>query len=264
LKIIQISDLHLSAGDNPDADTGCQRLLACGQWITRHHDDAELCIVTGDLVDDGSAEGYTVLRDCLAEFGMPVRLLMGNHDRRAPFKSVFSPDRIHDDKFVQERIHGTLAELILLDTLDEGETAGFLCSDRLAFLEDSLGQAIRDRPVLIFMHHPPIEVGFPFVDSVRLSNSSAFWGILTQQVRPTYVFCGHIHSTVHVLHGSTPVVTQRGLAHRFMASSAAARPVIDNAPPSIGVIKVSHDKTVAVTSQVFEWPGTWSRAIPHA
>ena len=41
---------------------------------------AALCLLAGDLADDGAAAQYTALRECLAGLGMAVHPVPGNHD----------------------------------------------------------------------------------------------------------------------------------------------------------------------------------------
>lgn len=56
MKIIQLSDLHLTGGNTalfgsrPD-----ERLAAAVDSILRDHADAALCLMTGDLADAGDA-----------------------------------------------------------------------------------------------------------------------------------------------------------------------------------------------------------------
>ena len=86
MKLVQISDIHLVPhgallfGEDPAA-----RLRACVDDNNRHHADAQLCVITGDLTHDGDPAAYRVLADCVDKLVPPVRLLMGNHDDRAAF-----------------------------------------------------------------------------------------------------------------------------------------------------------------------------------
>ena len=66
MKLIRITDTHLVPrgemllGLNPR-----ERLDACVEDINRHHADAELCVITGDLAHLGIPKAYRDLREIL-------------------------------------------------------------------------------------------------------------------------------------------------------------------------------------------------------
>ena len=78
MKLLQITDTHVGRpgfvnyGVDPRA-----RLEACVADINAHHADAALCLVTGDLVNDGSAEEYANLEPVLRALKMPFRVMTG-------------------------------------------------------------------------------------------------------------------------------------------------------------------------------------------
>ncbi|WP_258589037.1 metallophosphoesterase [Mesorhizobium sp. AR02] len=152
MKIIQLSDPHLMApggllyGSDPLA-----RLDACLADIGKNHADAELVVISGDLTNDGERAAYVALRERLAQFSPPCRLMLGNHDDRALFLEMF-PDAAAEQGFVQSVFDGSEGRLILLDTLDSGHVEGRLCAARLEWLDEKAeGSA---RPGLP-LHAPP-------------------------------------------------------------------------------------------------------------
>ncbi|MFD8394597.1 metallophosphoesterase family protein [Streptomyces sp. NPDC059680] len=93
MKILHLSDTHLDRAGGPDADgadgtAALRRLLA----DLVHLIDLDAVIVTGDVADDGSSEGYSRARELLGgyakERGAPVFYATGNHDERAAFTEV--------------------------------------------------------------------------------------------------------------------------------------------------------------------------------
>ena len=59
MKIIQITDTHLMPrGTELHGLNPCERLEACIASIKEFHADAEICIITGDLTDQGLRESY--------------------------------------------------------------------------------------------------------------------------------------------------------------------------------------------------------------
>ncbi|GKW38534.1 phosphodiesterase [Pectobacterium carotovorum] len=194
MKLIQLSDLHLTAqGGNLHGRDPEQQLKAAIADINAHHRDADLVVISGDLSDDGSAASYAFLASALAELQLPWRVTMGNHDNREMFLAQF-PTLVDENGFVQSVTAVGEDCIILLDSLQAGEVGGTLCSARLAWLEQQL-QAAEEKNVFLFLHHPPMSIGLPALDSVRLAPEAA--DALSQvchrfgNVR--HISAGHVH-----------------------------------------------------------------------
>ena len=97
MKIVQISDIHLGAAG--EEINGCQpseRLISCFEDIVSWHSDAEFCVITGDLTEFAEPVAYEFLKSILIDFPLQCYLMLGNHDDRRVFQSVF------DDYFQDE------------------------------------------------------------------------------------------------------------------------------------------------------------------
>ncbi len=177
----------------------------------------DFVVILGDLADRGDQPAYQSLRNELSRLSIPVILMVGNHDARAPFRAVF-PDAPSDDGgFVQGLHVFDQASLITLDTLiDEAQVDhGALCSSRLAFLETALRQAPSDRPVLLFQHHPPMDLAIPPMDAIRLRDDAAELATFARAGRkPDYLFMGHVHRPITGLWHGIPFHIQRALMHQ--------------------------------------------------
>ncbi len=174
MKLIQVSDLHFVPpeahlyGLDPRA-----RLEAAIADINTAQGDAELCLFTGDLVNNGAPEAYVALGEALAGLNLPYRLLIGNHDDRDNFGRAFPEAPRDEHGFVQSVVRATAGDLILLDTHEPGERGGRFCAERQAWLKARLAEA-GTRPVYIFMHHPPFDIGIPSLDLIRLEDPEGF------------------------------------------------------------------------------------------
>ena len=196
MKFVILTDTHLvPAGRRLYALDPAARLAAAVELINRDHDDVTFVIVTGDLAHWGEQGAYEALKDRLAALRVPVVLMMGNHDRREAFRAVFHAGDDDGNGFVQAVRHFDHATVVTLDTLGEGRDvhAGRLCPQRLSFLEHALSDAPRDKPVLLFQHHPPLELGLPHMDAFKLQDSEAEWQVLQRTRMPDFMFFGHIH-----------------------------------------------------------------------
>lgn len=121
MKFVQITDTHIVPpglllwGLDPR-----ERLEACIADINAHHGDAELCVITGDLVHKGEAGAYEVLRECLSALRLPYYLMIGNHDDREAFRHAFPNMECDKHGFVQNVVETRAGRFILCDTHEPG------------------------------------------------------------------------------------------------------------------------------------------------
>lgn len=139
MKIVQLSDLHLTGGDallfgtNPQA-----QLRAVVDSLLRDHHDAAFCLLSGDLADAGGDAAYQALAEITARLPMPVYPLVGNHDDRGALRRAFPTAPCDESGFVQAAIDTRHGRFLLLDTLDPGNPAGLYCARRRAWLRRQL------------------------------------------------------------------------------------------------------------------------------
>ena len=202
---IQLTDLHLRA---PAADLGedyhAKFVSNCLRKLADAYPDADVCVITGDLTDQGEQGAYQWLKGQLNDLPFPTIPLVGNHDDRNVFLETFGTHVVEDHGFVQGEFHTDDAVLIFLDTLKPGSDAGTLCNTRLRWLDESL-QANRNKSVTIFMHHPPCKIGDPDKDQIRLDNAHAFGSVLGNPSNVGHIFCGHVHRNFSTIWNKIPV-----------------------------------------------------------
>lgn len=118
MKLVHMSDIHLTAPGKTiggrDPRHNFERALTD---ILKCHHDAELLVITGDLSDWGDRDDYEWLKARLDSFPVPVRLCIGNHDRRANFLSVF-PDYAGSDGFAHGVYDTAAGRCLFLDTVE--------------------------------------------------------------------------------------------------------------------------------------------------
>ncbi len=173
-KLLVFTDLHIKGdtiiGLNPVArfKDGLTHALA-------HHGDAQGIVLMGDLTHGVTTVEYELLKAIFADVPLPITFMMGNHDRRDAFMEVFPQATLDNNGFVQRSFDIGDWRGIALDTLDgppypDGLHSGRLCGDRLTWLADQLAQA-KDKPVVLFTHHPLGDIGFPIMDRIKLTNA---------------------------------------------------------------------------------------------
>jgi 3',5'-cyclic AMP phosphodiesterase CpdA len=200
-KILVLTDLHLCpAGDEIIGLDPSARFAACLAAAAKDHPDADHLILCGDLAHHGPTKVYTNLRTQLADAPWPVTLMLGNHDNRANFQEVFPEAPITKSGHVQSIIDLPEHRLICLDTLDgppapPDQHSGYLCSDRLEWLRTQLDTADKCK-VIIFAHHPVLDIGFDGMDAIKLRNSDAFLDLIGQYPNVAHLVFGHLHRTI--------------------------------------------------------------------
>jgi 3',5'-cyclic AMP phosphodiesterase CpdA len=190
-------------------------------------------VLTGDLVDRGSAEEYAHLRVLLAPLRCPVWLIPGNHDDVAAMRAAF-PD--HDELtpvdvpalaahvlWVRERDG---LRLVALDTVVAGAPHGALCEQRLAWLDRTLAAA-PGLPTIVAMHHPPFVTGIGHMDAMGLhGGASGLEAVLRRHPQVERVVCGHLHRPILRRFGATVAMTIPSTAHQMVLD------LRDGAPPA--------------------------------
>ncbi|MEL6197239.1 MAG: metallophosphoesterase [Pseudomonadota bacterium] len=260
-RLVILSDTHLAAegrmlyGLDPQA-----RLAAAIEVIERDHRNASALLIAGDLTHWGEEDAYRALAATLEGCSRPVILMMGNHDRRAPFRAVFGDAHDDADGFVQGLHVWPQMSLITLDTLDEdGAVAtheGYLCPRRLGFLERMLAEAPTDRPLVLAQHHPGAVLGLPAMDRIRLASGAEELAVFERAGRrPDLILHGHVHRPVSGVWAGIPFHIQRALSHQVHYDEATADGIPGtHEPPDLAVLSVIGD-TLAVHSRSFLYDG---------
>lgn len=224
--IAQISDLHIKPPGRlayEKVDTAAM-LRACVAELAALDPRPDLVLITGDLVDVGSAEEYAHLTDILAPLPMPIVAVPGNHDGREGFRAAFSEGgHLPATGFLQFAIDRGPLRVIGLDTLDEGRGGGLLCTERLDWLAATL-EAAPDRPTLIAMHHPPFATGIAHMDAIGLDGAEAFAAIVARHPQIEAIVCGHLHRSITATVGGRRAMTIPSPAHQVALDLTPAGP----------------------------------------
>jgi 3',5'-cyclic AMP phosphodiesterase CpdA len=232
--LVHLTDPHLVAPGRRlfglDPLAALDRALA---HLVRHHGDADLLLITGDLTDTGEHAAYRALRERLRDLPMAAVLLLGNHDRREAFREVFADAPVDDAGFVQMVVeHPDGTSLVTLDTLVTGAGHGALGDGRLDWLDRTL-DAHLGRDVVIAMHHPPVPSGIPFMDAIGLADAEGFWDVVQRHGNVRHVFCGHLHRTFFARRDAVTVSALPGTSHQVALAFAARDVAVGSHEPGL-------------------------------
>ncbi|MEN8214048.1 MAG: phosphodiesterase [Pseudomonadota bacterium] len=213
IRLVQITDMHLCAtpGDflhaGIDTDETLSLLL---RQIEASERQPDLLLATGDLAHDPVAAVYQRLQSRLAALASPVYTLCGNHDDPLLAARYLCCGNVSCDGELQ--LDNWL--LIFLDSSQPGRVDGELSAAELHRLQQLL-LASGERHVMIFLHHPPVAIGSPWMDEIRLSSSEAFYALIDRFHQVKAVVFGHIHQQFESTRGEVSLIGSPATSVQF-------------------------------------------------
>jgi predicted phosphodiesterase len=134
------------AADLPDLDNGEGEKLFISLLEDVEREQADILLLTGDVVYHGGAERYQTFRQGIARLDIPVILCPGNHEREdwALFIKDY-PDPVHVNLFGDWNII----------SLDSAHGRDQLTNTQLAWFEKQLIKH-KDKKTLVQIHHPVV------------------------------------------------------------------------------------------------------------
>ena len=274
MRILHLSDLHLPRLPGVDED-GVDARAALAQLLhdCRRLQGIDLVVVSGNIADDGSEQGYT---DALAmvggfarERGAALAWCTGNHDARDAFAAVLRSGHLSPSGQDHGRLAGLAAgeraavsevaglRVITLDSLVPGDVAGRLSDQQLDWLRTVL-TAPAPAGSIVVLHHPPLNLS-PQQAAADLQDPSALAAAL-EGTDVHLVLCGHFHAQLSGRWGGTTVWVGPGVVTRIdltappavvRAVRGAAATVVDLGGPSSPLFHLLHARDRRAGEQVY-------------
>lgn len=241
MRLIQISDLHLFADPSlrlrgiPTRETFADVLA----HIDAHAGEVDQYIVTGDLTHDEQVATYQAVRSLLGDKVDRCRILPGNHDDREPMREVFPDATAGDEGPLMFAVSVGNWRWIGLDSHVPGIVPGALDSVQLDWLGTELA-AHTEKPTALFMHHPPIPVGVPWMDKIGLQEPDEFCRLVETSPQVEFVASGHVHHEFNGQLGNAAVYTTPSTGVQFVP--AGETPDYESAPPGYRVFDFDGDR----------------------
>ncbi|WP_281165460.1 metallophosphoesterase family protein [Liquorilactobacillus sicerae] len=204
--IVQISDLHLAPKNgifpfNQQIDP-FKKLEMVFADLERLPQKPEMIVLTGDLIHEGMAEDYERLHEFLykkeEDLGTDINVLLGNHDRAGAFYLGYCGLAPKSQFYYRQRTKDF--DYYFLDSNFQNIEQGYLPAAELKWLELKL-QEDKERPSLIFLHHPVAGASLAKMRFSVLQNDQVLLQLATSaNVRG--IFSGHIHfATTEMIYG---------------------------------------------------------------
>lgn len=236
--LAQISDVHLRL----DGDDGASaRALEAAVWSIDMLDPApQALLISGDLVDTGSAKEYRRARELLSPLSMPIHVVAGNHDDRHQLREHFGVPAA--DGFIQYAATVGPLRLVVCDTMLPGRNEGSFGPDRLGWLEAALA-ADRETPTIVAMHHPPLATGIRVIDQFGLPHDDqrALAKAIGHSPQVKRIVAGHVHRAfVGALAGCVVSVCPSTTVQLHLGTSLSGRVALVHEPAGFA-LHVAHD-----------------------
>lgn len=257
--LAQITDLHIKprgrlAYRKVDTaqclETAVQALLALPQA-------PDAILVTGDLVDAGRPEEYGLLREILSPIRLPLFLMPGNHDARAPLRAAFPEHRyLGSDGHIHYAVEEFPLRLLALDSLVDGQGGGRLGAAQLDWLDRRLAEQ-PDRPTLVAVHHPPFATGIGHMDRIGLADAADLAEVIRRHGQVERVLSGHLHRAIQTRFAGTLASTAPSTAHSVALDIRPDAPSAFSLEPPGYQLHWYEPATglISHTAAIGDWPG---------
>ncbi len=250
--IAQISDHHIVA---PGAraygriDSATMLRHAVGV-LNQLRPQPALVIGSGDLVEHGTPEEYSYLKEILSDLSAQFLPTMGNHDRRSHFLEAFGPGvQAGSGPFIQYvRAAGDM-QVVILDTVTEGSGMPSFCAERARWLDRILGAS--SRPSFLVTHHPVFPTGIEWMDP-----STQDWTLLLSDIvdrhrsRIIGMTSGHIHRAIHTRTFGVPTSSCPSTAHQVALDFESPGPIFSEEAPGFQIHRVENDRLTTYSASL--------------
>jgi Icc protein len=238
-KVLHLTDPHLFADIGKDLRGTVTYASLCAVLDHYRNNDwqADFAMVTGDLIQDDSAEAYEHFRDLLADLGLPVHCVPGNHDIRALMQDALSSAPFHYCESVE-----TDNWLITgIDSCVTGKAGGNIENSEFDRLDGEIAASGADH-VMVCLHHPPVDMGSKWLDSVGLENGDEFLQRVAASGKVRLAIFGHVHQPYDAVHGGVRIIGTPSTCRQFAQGSETF--AVDDNPPAYRRISLQDDGAI--------------------
>lgn len=252
--VLQLTDIHLLTDPRATLKDVCTRDevarvigfirggVAAGRW------DFDLIVVTGDLAHDEQRETYDVVRQMLGDWMPKCKLLLGNHDSRPLIRDAFPELASDEPEFFTFSQRVGEWQLIGLDSHVAGEVAGSLGERQLDWLRAELSLHAQ-QPTVLFVHHPPFDVGSAWLDAIGLLDAKALLEVVATASQVKAICSGHVHQDREKRIGDLQLLTTPSAVVQFGVNSPDFS--LDHVPPGFRILHLEENE---VRSEVVRLP----------
>ena len=198
---------------------------------------ADRTLVTGDLIQDDSAAAYDRFRELLLPLNMRIHCVPGNHDVRDLMRQVCCAPPFSYCAY--EEVGDWL--IVGVDSCIEDNAGGEVTAAETERLSDIVvGSPAKH--VMVCLHHPPVELGSTWLDSVGLRNKETFLERLRTLGRVRLTVFGHAHQAYDDVHEGIRILGTPSTCRQFLPGSDEF--AVDEHPPAYRRIALHGDGSI--------------------
>jgi 3',5'-cyclic-AMP phosphodiesterase len=186
---------------------------------------------------------YEVFHSLVSRLHVPVHYVMGNHDRRVPFRRVILNDPQPTDRPHYYAFTCGAYRLCILDSLEPQKEGGYLGHAQLAWLRQQLHQHA-EGPTILVVHHQVVPVGVKVLDQIMLMNAEDLWQVVSEGNNVCAVLCGHVHLPFAGQRDGIPVLATPSTCFQLAEGSNGL--AVSGDPPMLRLV-TCHGREVSTT-----------------
>lgn len=245
--IAHLSDIHIDG-----TDRSVERTTRVMDYLRGFADRLDVILITGDLADHAAEAEYetvAAIATMPATVQAPVLLCPGNHDLRPPYRKALLGDEPGSAPINRaHRIRGVT--FLMADSSIPRENPGRLDDETLAWLDAELARD--DGPAFVCFHHPPVTLGVPFIDDIRLQNPDRLARLIERHPRVVAVLTGHAHTPAATTFAGRPLLVAPGVASTVRLPWEPG-PVLDrDLPPALAFHLLDEEGRLTTHFRVIE------------
>jgi Icc protein len=135
----------------------------------------------------------------------------GNHDAANPMSRILGRNAIS----LESSVRCGKWNLVFLDSTIPGEEGGHLNRTQLEILGSSLA-ANSKAHTLVCLHHQPVPVGSPWLDTMALDNPEDFFSIVDRSPQVRAIIWGHVHQAFRAERGGVTLLGTPSTCVQFL------------------------------------------------
>lgn len=217
MRLLHLTDLHISKDPSADENVRFEKALS---FISKNKEaiNCKGIVVTGDVTHHGEQECYAYFFSQMDRLQIPYHVFHGNHDDPHNMQHLLHQALYYRDL---SQLSDNNWSLVRVNTVVPGEDYGLISDSELRMLERTL-QSQRDKKFALFLHHHPVKVGTPLVDSCMLQNAHDFLS-LCMDYNVQLIAAGHAHTPSQQRSGQIFISIAPALCYQWENGTAEVR-----------------------------------------
>jgi 3',5'-cyclic AMP phosphodiesterase CpdA len=205
-----------------------QRTERVMRYLTNMPGPIDAILVTGDIADHGADSEYVEALEALAS-PYPVVWCPGNHDERRAYRRTLLGVPGGGEPINEVRRVGDVT-FMLCDSTIPGSDDGFLADETIDWLDAALTRG--DGPAFVCFHHPPVGLGQPFIDELRMRGEARLAALVRRHPRVVALLCGHAHTAAATTFAGRPLLVAPGVKSTLLLPFESPAPLSGELPPA--------------------------------